>query len=108
MIGPILALLLAEAQALPVTPQTPAPAAEAPLSPLQAARDNAERVEELFAQSCGVRGYAAYDDLCGPLADQVHRNRIAVDRLEREAARHPKPVVTVAKPTDTPAALSSH
>jgi hypothetical protein len=109
MIGTMLALLVAAAQAspLPAAPPLSAPA-EAPLSPLEAARENAARVEQLYAQSCGVRAYAAYDDLCGPLGDEVHRNRVALDRLEREAARHPKPASNVAKPADSTPALSSH
>jgi hypothetical protein len=105
MIGPFLALLLAAA------PSTEAHTSAAPPSPLEAARETAARVQQLYDQSCGVRGYAAYDDICGPLADEIHRNRIAVDRLEREAARRPKPV-SMAAPAPTTSestgSLSSH
>jgi hypothetical protein len=108
MIAPLLALLLAASEAPAPTGTTAAPASVEPaLTPLQTARENTARVEQLYEQSCGVRGYAAYDDLCGPLAQEVHRNRVALDRLEREAGRRPKPVLA-AKPGATTGALSSH
>ena len=85
-----------------------APASSAPMSspsqastppastPLSDAKDNLERVQALYTESCGDRSYGAYDDLCNQLATQVKQYHVELDRLQRAADRestssaHPK------------------
>jgi hypothetical protein len=63
-------------------PATPAPDDD-PVRDLAAAQN-------LYDQSCGVKGYAAYDDLCGVLRDQIHQAERAVDRAKAEKKKAAK------------------
>ena len=62
------------------TPATPA-AAEAPS---QAGLDELVRA---FHDSCEVRLYGEYDDMCSSLSDQIRRYRAALARASHRAAR---------------------
>jgi hypothetical protein len=91
MIAAVMATLLAAAD--PASGAAPAQIPPAPVekSPLQTARENLAQAEQIYAQSCGDRAYAAYDDLCEQLSIQVRNFHIDVDKLERTSAAKARP-----------------
>jgi hypothetical protein len=86
----MLALLLFAAQAAPAQPSpAPSPAAAVAAAPApDPSVPTPEGLEELrrsFHDSCEVRIYGEYDDMCSALADEVRHYRAALDRAERRA-----------------------
>jgi hypothetical protein len=90
MIGAILAALVAAAAPTGDSVPDTALASTSPLSPeaaaLADARENLERVQTLYTQSCDNRAYGAYDDMCNQLSHQLHQYHVDLDKLERAAA----------------------
>ncbi len=85
-------LLASQTAASPPSPQ------DAPADP---AADLAT-LQQLYDESCGSRGYGAYDDLCIPLTEQLRE-------AKRAAALHPRaspPRLKTAAPTPLPARAS--
>ena len=62
-------------------------------------------LERLYAQSCGERAYATYDDVCNTLRNQIDRYRKDEAKRLREERAHPKPVAK--EPAAGPAAVST-
>ena len=81
--------LLAQAAATPSTvaraTTTPPPAV---VTATDASAPTAEGLDDLrrsFHESCEVRLYGEYDDLCSGLADEIRRYRSALQRSQRRA-----------------------
>jgi hypothetical protein len=77
-------LLLTAGQGSEAGQSAPPPPTSTPLSE---AKDNLDRAEALYTQSCGDRSYGAYDDLCSQLGAQVKQYRVELDRQQRAADR---------------------
>jgi len=88
----------APASAAPVIAPVAAPVVPpADADPVTTARDNLERAEALFAQSCAARSYGSYDDICSELSGQVHQYHVTLDRLVRAQSSKKKPSDTTAR-----------
>jgi len=55
------------------------------------AADQLQELETLYAQSCGVRAYAQYDDICDDLDSRLRQLRA---KAAREARRRPPPATS--------------
>ena len=63
-----------------------------------AAKNRAD-LQVLYDQSCAVRAYGSYDDMCGKLRQSIREYERDQAKAARERARAPRPA-----PTPTPAA----
>ena len=72
----LMAAFLAAAQAA-------APSASPPADPPSDSAADLATLQQLYDESCGSRGYGAYDDLCIPLTEQLRQ-------AKRVAAQHPQ------------------
>ncbi len=84
----MLALLATLAQVATATPTVAAASTGPPVaaSAPDPSTPTAEGLEELrrsFHDSCEVRIYGEYDDLCSGLSDEIRRYRRALDRAQR-------------------------
>jgi hypothetical protein len=81
------------------TAQTAAPIA-APVAAQAAsnAKDDYDRVAQIYAQTCDDRAYGSYDDLCDQLQKQLRQYRIELDRHAREAASNPAKAPSAPRP----------
>jgi hypothetical protein len=81
------------------TAQTAAPIA-APVAAQAAsnAKDDYDRVAQIYAQTCDDRAYGSYDDLCDQLQKQLRQYRIELDRQAREAASNPEKAPSAPRP----------
>ncbi len=61
----------------PVATSTPDPSTPTP--------EGLEELRRSFHDSCEVRIYGEYDDLCSGLSDEIRRYRRALDRAQRRA-----------------------
>ena len=61
----------------PVAASTPDPSTPTP--------EGLEELRRSFHDSCEVRIYGEYDDLCSGLSDEIRRYRTALDRAQRRA-----------------------
>jgi len=84
-------LLLAASQVSDPAPSVPTAPPQPTSTPLSDARDNLDRAQAIYTQSCSDRSYGAYDDLCNQLAAQVKQYHIELDRLQRAADRESAP-----------------
>ena len=88
----VMALALAGMAPPDPTPADPAPTPPPPSAPDTGAsavkdqQDKLDRMQQVYDQSCGNRGYAAYDDICNQLTAQLREVRIDLDKLQRDAA----------------------
>jgi hypothetical protein len=85
------------------TAQTAAPIAAPVAAPVAAqaasnAKDDYDRVAQIYAQTCDDRAYGSYDDLCDPLQKQLRQYRIELDRQAREAASNPEKAPSAPRP----------
>jgi hypothetical protein len=62
-------------------PQEAPPTAEE----IKTARENFERAQQVYRESCEERAYGAYDDLCDQLKKEVRRSQLVLDDLEHRA-----------------------
>lgn len=82
-------------------------AAAAGLSPDDASAAKArEDLQAMYQQSCEVRAYGSYDDLCNVLKDRMRDFDREQAKAARERRLHPAPT-PVAAPTAPPAAASA-
>jgi 3-oxoacyl-ACP reductase-like protein len=85
------------------TAQTAAPIAAPVAAPVAAqaasnAKDDYDRVAQIYAQTCDDRAYGSYDDLCDQLQKQLRQYRIELDRQAREAASNPEKAPSAPRP----------
>lgn len=67
---------------------------------------NVEALKQLYAQSCGSRGYAAYDDVCEQITRQLREAEAQVRRQHRPT-KAPAAAPTPQQPV-APAAAASN
>jgi hypothetical protein len=72
------AAILASAQPDPSAAAQPAP--DDPIATLAGLND-------LYSQTCQVKAYAAYDDICHALRDQIHDAEKAADKAAKARAK---------------------
>ncbi len=63
---------------------------------------NLAALQQLYAQSCGSRGYAAYDDVCNQISRQIRQAEVELRR-----STHAGPTRPSAPPPVAPAAAAS-
>ena len=88
-------IILFAAAALAAAEPAPPPA-EDPVATLAA-------VQDMYNQSCRVKAYAAYDDLCDALRKQIREAERASDDAARKSKAKPKPAAVAAQPVDASA-----
>jgi hypothetical protein len=85
--------------AAPIAAPVAAPvAAQAAAQAASNAKDDYDRVAQIYAQTCDDRAYGSYDDLCDQLQKQLRQYRIELDRHAREAASNPAKAPSAPRP----------